>query len=83
MVTTVRTLVTELFMAIAFRRIVHLMDQAPPIGQSDLGLTFGFVLGSSVRVFLKNAQHILDRLRVLVCAVVGRDDVFGLSTIHM
>jgi len=35
------------------------------------------VLGSSVRVFLKNPQHIVDRLRVLMRAVVGRDNVLG------
>src|SRR6266404_1162066 len=38
-----------------------------------------FLLG----IFLEDAQDILNRLRVLVRTVVGRDDVFGLRTIHV
>ena len=40
-------------------------------------------LNFSFRVRLEDAQHILYCFRVLVRAVIGRDDVLSLRTIHM
>src|ERR1700751_8359 len=59
-----------------------IVDQIWAIGhRSYLSSDSGFE--SSVRVFLKNAQHILNRLRILMGGMIRRDDVFGPGTIHM